>query len=472
MTRAGELPVDLDRLAGAEVLVAGAGVSGLAAAAALAELGARVSVSDAVPARLADLPAGMRAARADDPLPPGTALVVTGPGRRPDHPLVATAAAAGVPMVGEPELAWWLGARRPDPPAWLAVTGTNGKTTTVGMLATILRAAGLDAVACGNIGYPLIDAVRAGHRVLAVELSSFQLHWSPSLRPAAGCVLNVAEDHLDWHGSMAAYAAAKARVLDAPVAVAGVDDAAAARLLASAPSRRRVGVTLREPGPGQVGIAGAELVDRAFADRVPLAPVAAVHPGGPPGLTDALAAAALARAHGVAPAAVAAGLSAFRPGPHRSAEVASAGGVRFVDDSKATNPHAAAASLAAQPAGRIVWIVGGLLKGATVDDLVQRHAARLRAAVVIGTDRAEILGALARHAPHVPVAEVVPGEDAAVDRAADGVMNEAVTRAAALARPGDVVLLAPAAASMDQFLDYADRGRAFAAAVAALGARA
>jgi UDP-N-acetylmuramoylalanine--D-glutamate ligase len=472
VTRAGELPVDLDRLAGAAVLVAGAGVSGLAAAGALAELGARVTVSDAVPARLADLPAGMRAVREGDPLPPGTALVVTGPGRRPDHPLVAAAAAAGVPMVGEPELAWWLGAHRPERPAWLAVTGTNGKTTTVGMLATILRAAGLDAVACGNIGYPLVDAVRAGHRVLAVELSSFQLHWSPSLRPAAGCVLNVAEDHLDWHGSMAAYAAAKARVLDAPVAVAGVDDPAAAALLASASSPRRVGVTLREPGPGQLGIAGEVLVDRAFADGMALAPVAAVHPGGPPGLTDALAAAALARAHGVAPAAVAAGLAAFRPGPHRCAEVASVGGVRFVDDSKATNPHAAAASLAAQPAGRIVWIVGGLLKGATLDDLVRQHAARLRAAVVIGTDRAEIRGALARHASDVPVAEVVPGEDAPVDRVADGVMNEAVTRAAALAQPGDVVLLAPAAASMDQFVDYADRGRAFAAAVVALAGRA
>ena len=258
--------MNLDRLAGAPVLVAGAGVSGLAAASALAELGARVTVSDAVPARLADVPSGTATAREDDPIPPGTALVVTGPGRRPDHPLVAAAAAAGIPIVGEPQLAWWFGARQADPPVWLAVTGTNGKTTTVGMLATILRAAGLDAVACGNIGYPLVDAVRAGHRVLAVELSSFQLHWSPSLRPAAGCVLNVAEDHLDWHGSMAAYAAAKARVLDAPVAVAGVDDPVAAELLAAAPAPKRVGVTLREPAPGQLGIAGDALVDRAFGD--------------------------------------------------------------------------------------------------------------------------------------------------------------------------------------------------------------
>ncbi|MGQ0575752.1 MAG: UDP-N-acetylmuramoyl-L-alanine--D-glutamate ligase [Pseudonocardia sp.] len=471
----------LDDVAGARVLVAGAGVSGLAAAGALLGLGAHVTVTDAVAERLADLPAGAVPGE-DGVLPPGTALVVTGPGRRPVHPLVAAAAAAGVPMVGEPELAWWIGVRAPDPPVWLAVTGTNGKTTTVGMLAAILRAAGLDAVACGNIGYPLVDAVRAGHHVLAVELSSFQLHWSPSLRPAAGCVLNVAEDHLDWHGSMSAYAAAKARVLDAPVAVAGVDDPAAAALLAACPAPRRVGVTLGEPEPGQLGVAGDVLLDRAFPDPAfpggalaggtELARTGDVHPGGPPGLTDALAAAALARAHGVAPAAVAAGLAGFRPGPHRSADVGAVAGVRFVDDSKATNPHAADASLAAQPAGRIVWIAGGLLKGAAVDDLVARHAARLRAAVVIGSRRGEILAALARHAPDVPVADVVPGEDAAVERSADGVMGAAVRRAAAFARPGDVVLLAPAAASMDQFADYADRGRAFADAVAALGSGA
>jgi UDP-N-acetylmuramoylalanine--D-glutamate ligase len=449
--------LDVRALAGARVLVAGAGVSGLAAAAALVELGARVTVTDAVPARLADLPPGAEPGSDPDAVPPGTALVVTGPGRRPDHPLVAAAAAAGVPMVGEPELAWWMGQGRETPPAWLVVTGTNGKTTTVGMLAAILRAAGRDAVACGNIGYPVVDAVRAGHPVLAVELSSFQLVWSPSVRPAAGCVLNVADDHLDWHGSTVAYAEAKARALLGPVAVAGVDDPGAAALLAAAPARHRVGVTLGEPGPDQLGVVDGMLVDRAFGGGG-LIEAAAVRPGGPPGITDALAAAALARAYGVGSDAVRAALGAFRPGPHRSVEVATVAGVRYVDDSKATNPHAAAASLTAQRPAKVVWIVGGLLKGASVDDLVARHGAALRAAVVIGTDRTEIVGALARHAPDVPVAEVAAGDD--------GPMTTAVRRAAALARPGDVVLLAPAAASMDQFVDYADRGRAFAAAVA------
>jgi len=489
-----------DELRGAHVLVAGAGISGRAAAAALLRLGARVTVSDARAEALADLPEG--AVAGPEELPSDVALVVTGPGRRPDHPLVTS---ARVPVVGEPELAWWIAQAQPMPAPWLAITGTNGKTTTVGMLESILRAAGHDAVACGNVGYPVVTAVGEGRDVLAVELSSFQLHWSPSVLPAAGCVLNVAEDHLDWHGSMPAYAAAKARALRGPVAVCGVDDPAAAALLAAAPAQLRVGVTLAVPGPDQLGVDGGALVDRAFGGGA-LVDVAAVTPGGPSGLTDALAAAALARAHGVPPAAVAAGLAAFRPGGHRGAVVARVNGVTYVNDSKATNPHAADAALtaagmagsaasrtaggtgtataaagtlaaraatggptAAAPAasterGAVVWIAGGLLKGASVEALVAAHGPALRAVVVIGTDRAEIASAMRRHAPDVPVVEVTPGDDDAMA----GIMTAAVRRAAALARPGDTVLLAPAAASMDQFTDYAARGDAFAAAAAAL----
>ena len=506
-----------DELRGAHVLVAGAGISGRAAAAALLRLGARVTVSDARAEALADLPEG--AVAGPEELPSDVALVVTGPGRRPDHPLVTS---ARVPVVGEPELAWWIAQAQPMPAPWLAITGTNGKTTTVGMLESILRAAGHDAVACGNVGHPVVTAVGEGRDVLAVELSSFQLHWSPSIVPAAGCVLNVAEDHLDWHGSMPAYAAAKARALRGPVAVCGVDDPAAAALLAAAPAEKRVGVTLAAPGPDQLGVDGGALVDRAFGGGT-LVDVAAVTPGGPSGLTDALAAAALARAHGVPPAAIAAGLAAFRPGGHRGAVVARVDGVTYVNDSKATNPHAADAALtaaaaavasdrppnraaadargatktaaavtavagasdggttaaageaaggglpagAAAAAGRspaVVWIAGGRLKGASVDALVAAHGPGLRAVVVIGTDRAEIVSAMRRHAPDVPVVEVTPGDDDAMA----GIMTAAVRRAAALARPGDTVLLAPAAASMDQFTDYAARGDAFAAAAAAL----
>jgi UDP-N-acetylmuramoylalanine--D-glutamate ligase len=242
--------------------------------------------------------------------------------------------------------------------------------------------------------------------------------------------------------------------------VAGVDDAPAAALLAAAPAPRRVGVTTGVPEPGQLGVVDGVLVDRAFAPRTRgrarrrgrgAAPRARPAPSTP------LAAAALARAHGVGADAVRTALTAFRPGRHRAEVVGVHRGVTFVDDSKATNPHAAAASLAAA-AGPVVWIAGGLLKGASVDDLVAAQAPRLRAAVVIGRDRGAITAALARHAPDVPAVEVEPGDD--------GVMTRAVAEAVRLARPGDVVLLAPAAASMDQFRDYAARGDAFAAAVA------
>jgi len=456
----------LTALRGRPVLVAGAGVSGLAAAEALLELGAEVTVADADETRLAGLPAGARGAVGLGEPPPCTALVVTSPGWRPDAPLLVAAARAGIEVIGEPELAWrWTAPGGPAgdavPPRWLVVTGTNGKTTTVGMLAAILTEAGRDAAACGNVGTPVIDAVRAGRRELAVELSSFQLYWSPSPRPAAGCLLNIAEDHLDWHGGPAGYLAAKSRALVGEVAVAGVDDPVVAAALAAAPAPRRIGLTLGEPAPGQLGIRAGRLVDHAFAPApVELVDAAEVRPPGPPGLADALAAAALARAVGVGAEQVRDGLRGFRPGPHRGGLVAEVGGVRFVDDSKATNPHAAAAALAAHD--RVVWIAGGQLKGASVAELIRQHAHRLVGVVLLGSDRAMFGHALSQHAPEVPTVEVTPEEH--------DPMTDAVRRAAELARPGDVVLLAPAAASLDQFAGYAARGQAFATAVRALPA--
>ncbi|GAA4806314.1 UDP-N-acetylmuramoyl-L-alanine--D-glutamate ligase [Actinomycetospora chlora] len=455
------------------VLVAGARRTGVSVVDVLLFLGARVTVADGDQAQLdglGDRPVARTRELAT--LPDGCDLVVTSPGFRTDSPLALAARSASVPMVGEPELAWWLGdepAVCPDgPPRWLAVTGTNGKTTTTTMLEAILRAAGEDTVACGNIGLPVVDALRAGHRVLAVELSSFQLEWSPSVRPYAGAVLNLAEDHLDWHGSMAAYGAAKARVLRGEVAVAGLDDREASALLVAAPAPRHVGFTRGEPQAGQLGIVDGRLVDRAFGDGVALATVADVAPPGPPGEANLLAAAVLARRVGVGTGAVDAGLRAVSPGAHRGAVVAEAGGVRWVDDSKATNPHAAAASLAAHP--RVVWVAGGLLKGADVAGLVTAHRDRLAGAVVLGRDRAQVAAALARHAPEVPVRDVGGGDDDAVTSSDDGGdgMVRAARAAASLAHPGDTVLLAPAAASMDMFRDYAARGDAFAAAARAV----
>ncbi|MFC0545188.1 UDP-N-acetylmuramoyl-L-alanine--D-glutamate ligase [Kutzneria chonburiensis] len=437
------------------VLVAGAGVTGPSVVRALLRDGARVTVTDGNAERLAKLAQdGVELIVGLTEPPAGTDLVVTAPGWKPTAPLLVAAAEAGIEVIGDVELAWRLCQRMDTPPAWLVVTGTNGKTTTVGMLESILLAAGLDAVACGNIGLPVLEALEREPRVLAVELSSFQLHWAPSVRPDAGALLNIAEDHLDWHGSLEAYAQAKARVFTGAVAIGGVDDPYVAKLLINAPAPRKVGVTLDEPIEDQLGLENGKLVDRAFGDEA-LVDAADVTPGGPPGLTDALVAAAVARAYGVPAQAVADGLKAYQPAAHRAAVVAAHDGITYVNDSKATNPHAAAASIRAHD--RVVWIAGGLLKGASVDDLVAEAAPRLAGVVLIGQDRDVIAAALARHAPDVPVRQVAPGDDDA--------MTRVVELAGALARPGDVVLLAPAAASMDMFTDYGHRGRAFAEAV-------
>jgi len=448
---------------GRRVVVAGAGASGEAATLALLRLGAVVTVVDrAASARTEALAAAGAAIALDAAAPPvGTDLLVASPGWRPDAPLLTAAATAGVEVIGEVELAWRL--RGPDPAPWLALTGTNGKTTTVRMLAAMLRAAGKRAVATGNVGLPVVDAVTAEppYGVLAVELSSFQLHSAPSVRPAAAAILNLAPDHLDWHGGFDAYAAAKELIWagEKTVAIGNADDQEVARRLAAAPGRQ-VSFTLAEPGPDQLGLVAGTLFDRAFGGGE-LAAAAEVRPAGPQNVANALAAAALARAQGVEPAAVARGLREFVPDPHRNEPVADVSGVRYVDDSKATNPHAALASLTSYD--RVVWIAGGLLKGAPVDELVAQVAARLAGAVLLGADRAALATAIARHAPSLPVVTV--------SRTDDGAMSEVVEAAAGLAGPGDTVLLAPAAASMDMFRDYKARGDAFVAAVRALADR-
>ncbi|MGH3626191.1 MAG: UDP-N-acetylmuramoyl-L-alanine--D-glutamate ligase, partial [Sciscionella sp.] len=302
------------------------------------------------------------------------------------------------------------------------------------------------------------------------ELSSFQLHWSPTVEMDAAAVLNVSADHLDWHGGFAAYAAAKGTIYrgDA-LAVCNADDPRGRELAAH--NTRRVEFTLDRPQPGQLGVRGARLVDRAFDDDgaplsanarpCELVSVSRVHPAGEHNHANALAAAALARSIGVPVDAVAAGLAGYRGGAHRAVRLAEIAGVSYVDDSKATNPHAAGASLRAHDS--VVWIAGGLLKGAAVEELVRENAGRLRAVVLIGADADLIAAAVARHAPDVPVRRVFAGEDG--DMSVRAVMQRVVDTSAGMARPGDVVLLAPAAASMDMFSDYRERGDLFAAAV-------
>jgi UDP-N-acetylmuramoylalanine--D-glutamate ligase len=440
-------------------LIGGAGVAGAASARVLLDFGADVTVLDRAdgPA-LSDLrSAGARTVVGNDADLTGITDVVLSPGFAPHHPLAIAAVAAGLDVYSEPELAWRL--RGPGAPEWLAITGTNGKTTATTMLAAILAAAGLRTAALGNIGEPLVfAATSAGFDVLAVELSSFQLHWSSTLAPRGGALLNLADDHLDWHGGFEAYALAKTAIWRSAAtggtAVGNLDDPRVAALLSKVDGAT-LGFTLTQPTPGQLGVVDGMLVH----DGVELAAEADVRPPGAHNVANALAAAALARSYGVPATAVRDGLAGYAPQPHRNAYVATVAGIAYVDDSKATNPHAAFASLTAYP--KVVWIAGGQLKGVDVSDLVRGVAGRLAGAVLLGVDRAEVAAALARHAPGVPVVTV--------DRTDDGAMVEVVRAAAALARPGDTVLLAPAAASLDMYQSYAKRGEAFAAAVRALG---
>ena len=457
------------------VVVAGIGVSGFAAADALLGLGATVTIVDEREgeaendrARVLEiLGAKVRlgpgsAAR----LPSNAQLVVTSPGWRPTAPLLVAAGREGVPIWGEVELAWRLrDLDRPVP--WLAVTGTNGKTTTVRMLAEMLRASGLRATAAGNVGDPVVETVLhpQPYDVIALELSSYQLHWVTSMTARSAAVLNVAPDHLDWHGSLAAYTADKGRIYRGVQAacVYNVEDPETEELVRAADvteGARAIGVTSGIPRVGMLGIVDGVLADRAFvAERqtaaAELGTVADLVSSAPHNVTNALAAAALARSIGVPPVAVRDGIRAFRPDPHRIAVVATVDGVSYVDDSKATNPHAAQASLSGFE--DVVWIAGGLAKGAEFDSLVPAVRDRLRGVVLIGADRALLAQALARHAPEVPVVEVSETDN--------DVMDRVVAEAAALARPGSTVLLAPACASMDMFGNYAVRGDAFAAAV-------
>jgi UDP-N-acetylmuramoylalanine--D-glutamate ligase len=470
----------LPDLAGQHVLVVGLGVTGQSVIPLLVSHGAHVTAADSrddaerrdLAERLAKDGVTVRLGQAElgpgAEVPAGTGLVVTSPGLRPDTPLLAGAVTAGIEVIGDVELAWRLrpavagGGRQ----QWLAVTGTNGKTTTVRMLAAMLAAAGHRSVAAGNVGTPILDVVTdpEPYSVVAVELSSFQLYWSATIAPLAAVVLNLAAHHLDWHDDVDSYVAAKARIF-APgtIAICNAQDARSVAMAEHAMTRgasRLAGFRLGEPGPDELGVAGGWLVDNAFGSFVRLAREDLVRPAAPHNVADALAAAGLARAYGDQPDSIAAGLASFVPEPHRISLVAEVDGVTFIDDSKASNPAAAAASLAAFPS--IVWVAGGLFRGsdADLDAIVRAAAPRLRAAVLIGTDRARFTRALARHAPDVPVTELSSTDT--------GVMDQAVAQAAAAARRGDTVLLAPAAQSWDMFRDYPARGDAFAAAVTRL----
>ena len=475
----------------ADVVVAGLGRSGFAAADALLELGARVTVLDEADSPgnhekgtlLEVLGATVRlGAGATAALPTPCDLVIASPGWRPTAPLLAQARRRGIPLWSEVELAWRL--MHPDRVVpWLAITGTNGKTTTTSMLESMLTAAGLRAAAVGNIGRPIIEAILddTAYDVFAVELSSFQLHLTTSLGLHSAAVLNLQPDHLEWYADPAAWGSPAATAMDAYVADKGriyhgvrhacvynVADPGTQRLVEDADvveGARAIGFTLGTPGPSMLGVVDDLLVDRAFIEQrrdsaLELAKLSDITPLAPHNVENALAAAALARSFGVSPAAVSQGLRDLAIGDHRIQTVGEIAGVRYVDDSKATNPHAAASSLRAFDS--VVWVAGGQAKGTTFDDLVRGYGDRIRAAVLIGVDRDVIAGALARHAPAIPVV--------VIDSTDTDAMELAVAAASSAAIPGDVVLLAPGCASKDMYSGYDERGKAFADAVTRLRA--
>ena len=459
----------------AHVVVAGIGVAGFACADQLLHLGARVTVVDAADGErqreradiLGVVGAQIRLGNGDD-LPQGADVLVVSPGLSPNSPIIRAAQDQGVPVWGELELAWRL--RGENPAAWLFVTGTNGKTTTTLMLESILRAAGLRTASVGNIGVSLVDAVMdpQGFDVLAVEVGAPQLPFLYSASPVASVCLNLAQDHVDLFGSFEAYRDAKARVYQNTqvAAIYNVADAATERMVEEADvveGCRAIGFTLGVPGRSMLGVVDDLLVDRAFIENradsaLELGSVELVQPFAPHNVANALAAAALARAYGVPASAVAKGLESFEAAGHRIATVAEHDGIRWVDDSKATNCHAAQTSLVAYDS--VIWIAGGMAKGQDFDELVQATGKRMKAAILLGIDREKIRTALTRHAPNVPIVEV--------NRTDTGAMDDVVRAALGVATSGDTVLLAPGCASWDMFRDYSHRGDAFADAVTRL----
>lgn len=461
-------PLGVDR-----ALVIGAGTSGRAAARLLVAAGAAVVLVEEGSAETArsNLRLASRTGAevvvgrsASEVFSRSFDLVVPSPGVPEDAPVLVAAMAAGTPVWSEPELAL-----RRHPRRLLGVTGTNGKTSTTELLTAMCLAGGTDAHACGNIGLPVSEAAAssAPTALLVAELSSFQLRFTSTLAPEVAVLLNIAPDHLDWHTDLASYHAAKARIFAAQTdeqwAVAGEDDPVARRLRDGAGRGRPAGFSALRPvevGVGRVGDAGrAVLLATVDGRSQELLPVAALGPAGGPvplhRVANVAAAASAALLAGIAPPAVAAAATATAPGRHRFEVVATdARGVRYVDDSKATNVHAAMAALAS--AGPAVWIGGGLAKGVDLRPLADALT-DVHDAIVIGAAAEEL-------------AEVCAAAGVRCHQASD--LVAAVEFAADLVAPGETVLLAPACASFDQFDSYAHRGEVFTAAARRVAATA
>jgi UDP-N-acetylmuramoylalanine--D-glutamate ligase len=448
-----------------KVLILGAGVTGVSVARALSKRGAEVCLADDVVTEVTGFnvsPTNQFSVSEFD------ALVVS-PGWKSDHQLITDAEKSGVQLWNEVDLAWQLRAELVPNQRWIALTGTNGKTTTVEMAAAMLREGGISAVACGNVGTTVIESVESPEKyeVLVLELSSFQLHWIREATFEAAAILNIAQDHLDWHGGFDQYAAAKIAILDRATTgiLNGEDHEVVSRLTHW--QGRKVFFSLDTPGPGEIGVVEELLVDRAFVsdpqEAAMIAEIVDITPTVPHNVANALAAAGLARAIGISHESIRLALQKFKLGRHRIEIVSSSNEVDWINDSKATNPHAAAASLMSTLSA--IWIAGGLAKGAEMANLIKRCKSRIKVAILIGTDRELIAAELREIAPEVEIV-YVDAPNSYVKGGSDNSLMEAVVSAAKVrAVAGDTVLLAPACASMDQFLSYADRGERFTKAV-------
>jgi UDP-N-acetylmuramoylalanine--D-glutamate ligase len=438
---------------GQHVVVVGAARSGIAAAELLVERGARVTLSErrddfpeaeSLRARGVDLELGGHRIdtfeRAD--------LIVLSPGVPPEQPPIEVAKARGVPVIAEIELASrWLKGRV------IAITGTKGKSTTTVLTGKILERAGFDVTVGGNIGAPLSAQVdRSTPSTLhVVETSSFQLEGIVNFRPWISVLLNVSPDHLDRHPNVEAYVAAKARIFENQErddwAVVNADDPIVLDLVRHARARHRQFARRAQLESGTV-IESGWIVNREHDDRDRLVPLSAIHLLGPHLVSDVMAAATVGAIAGAAPGAMTSAVEAFRGLEHAMELVAESRGVRFVNDSKATNVDSALHSIESFDGG-LVPIIGGRFKGGDLGLLREPLRSRAKAVVAIGEARSRVRSALA---------DVVPVHDA-------GSMDEAVRTAFDLAQPSGVVLLAPACSSFDMFRDYAERGQKFKEAV-------
>lgn len=447
------------------IVVAGAGVTGQAVARALIERGAKVIFADEK-VLVVD---GYEVRKPEDFSESDFDALLVSPGWRESNPLVQLARTSGKEIMNEIDFAWQIKMEKFPKQKWLALTGTNGKTTTVEMVAHIFETAGVSAKACGNVGTTVIETVTSGEQLdyLILELSSFQLHWLRNAQFISTAILNIADDHVDWHGSFDSYAQAKISILDkSTTAILNGDDGEVVGRT-SHWLGRKIFYSLDTPAPGELGIVEELLVDRAFVpdpqEAGLFAELTEIVPTVPHHVSNSLAAAGLASTVGISREAIREALKSFKTGRHRIEEVADINGIKWIDDSKATNPHAAAASIMSNFS--VVWIAGGLAKGAAMEPLIERTWSRLKSAILIGEDRELIREALLKFAPELPIFLIDPPVHYQRGGTDNSFMNLIVTKAAEIAETGDVVLLAPACASMDQFISYGDRGDRFAQSV-------